>query len=1386
MSQGPWPAQSVWLSPDFSCTGPDGVVIPPVPDPDNPAQPVPTMETKSSTTTEETGDGTVSNPDPTGSDPLFSTSTRDIPTSPTTSVTGGQTVSLPPPLNTAPEQAPPTSVPEETQIETLSHPSQTTTTVKSSSNVPPSSPEATSPGSGHPLTPVVIIDKTKTLTLPEVTQKTTVTTEGQVITLLPDGPSTITVASGKPPPTATLDATSTSSVVAISGTESFTFPPVTRETTVTTEGHTITLLPDGPATTTIHSGQQSFSGTKTGETASETSVVVVAGTQNFTFAPVTQGTTVTTDGQTITLLPGGAPTVTVNPGQQPQPPAPTPDTTTGAPVVAIIGTKSFTYPSVSRASTVTTEGYTFTLMPEGKPTVTVAPPPAQYPSPTGTPDETGEDENDGDQTGADETAIETGASETTAAETNDGDSDDVLPTYTEWPPEAVITPVETKVEKPEPSNDDDDDDSAIVPCKLWFFSICIEFDSINLLGWKFNLPPGIYPPGPPSLRNIKFPPSISIEGDLPPWPKFTVGPDHVPTFPSEPEPTNCETKTASLCSTTTSYAVSTIDGAEQTISSQVLPPTCGELIGCHVTDSSEEATVTATDECATATVTDVMITCSGSGTTDCSTKSKAPRTGCSATATTTTATCTHAPVEEGNSRRQADDNACPVAQINIVWPRDGTRKAETTAIRTALEELLQDESKIRASESTTLGIIFWRVTLDPTQAEKVRDMPNVAAVHRECTTDCADPSTGTATNWRYQVDYVEDVIENANGIDQMVYLSHKPNDMTIDYDKTYNFDVSAGEGVEVYIVDTGAQLDHAEFAEGDNVASKARFMFVGKDYDGEEHEDDSGVPLGGHCVNGLQCNPHGTGMLGAVAGAKLGVAKKVTPVLVRVPRRKKLGSGASPENYLEGVAMVDNSIQSGTTDTQAILSLSWYFDNELYFGRVDRDHKSFGLFRQALYQLLTSLIRKGLFVVTGSGNRGVAAGWPALYGAHPATVEPEKQDGWLHIPELLVVGSEDLAYGGKSMKSGYSPDKGLPHVYAPGEGILCAQGDKARWVDNNPASYKSMFGTSYSAAHTAGLAAYFLRLHQLGRLGKDAKGNDPDMSPAGLRQYILNNAWSRTTDRDAGDIMGIWNGADPGHLKLQGICPYNPQDATGDLKVRRQDDGVDALTGQCVPGTSPTGSPTTDVTALPPEATTDWTTLKTTTKEPQPTDFVCTEETADRCAPTLVCSAPRRNGCVDGKCVCLLPDPTTVPNPTTTQTTTEDPGPTSEPEATAAPETSKTPLEIGSQNCNDPEDFPDHKDVNAKDVMFDTPAVCTSDLMGPGDKVEQNMSGTWAQSETHYSVKWIEGCVTDVDEQSMDDPLGNDGGDWGESNNGGVGGWIDAGCLRYYMGAGHI
>lgn len=319
----------------------------------------------------------------------------------------------------------------------------------------------------------VVIVGDKTATLPAVTMPTQIATLDQTFSVHPLPSESL----GINQPT-----------LAIIGSQTVTLPLVQTASVLTTLGTSFTLEPPletTPATTQSRPNNPS-------------SVVVIDGQTSFNIPPLFQKTTLTTGGRTITVSPEGPPTITIE-----NPPNSAASSSSQGPKVIIIGGSSITLPSVLSETIITTNGQVLTLSPPVPPTATVDQPP----------------------------------NPTSMATTTTDKVIGPLPEYTTWPPGAFITPIATKVDKPKKS--DDDEKSSVIPCKLWFFSvshlfqyfrerdsnmaqqICIEFGAVNILGWKLSLPPGIYPPGPPPIPNIKFPPPIAIKGSLPPWPKFT-------------------------------------------------------------------------------------------------------------------------------------------------------------------------------------------------------------------------------------------------------------------------------------------------------------------------------------------------------------------------------------------------------------------------------------------------------------------------------------------------------------------------------------------------------------------------------------------------------------------------------------------------------------------------------------------------------------------------------------------------------------------------------------------------------------------------------------------------------------------------------------------------
>lgn len=218
----------------------------------------------------------------------------------------------------------------------------------------------------------------------------------------------------------------------IDGAKTATLSPVTAPTTLTYDGQNLTLVPNEPPIITV--GKPSsppLMTTNTGDHGQSPAalVVVIDGTKTATFLPVTTPMTVTTDSQEFTLVPDGPSTITIG-----KPPSPTTQTS-NPPVAVVIGTELLTFPPVTQPTIVTTGGRTLTLMSQGSPSDTIGLPLTPP------------------------TTLETGI--TTETEGS-------LPTFTEWPPDALIIPVDQEVEGSEPEDDDGDSDpeGAVLPCKL--------------------------------------------------------------------------------------------------------------------------------------------------------------------------------------------------------------------------------------------------------------------------------------------------------------------------------------------------------------------------------------------------------------------------------------------------------------------------------------------------------------------------------------------------------------------------------------------------------------------------------------------------------------------------------------------------------------------------------------------------------------------------------------------------------------------------------------------------------------------------------------------------------------------------------------------------------
>ncbi|KAH7334858.1 subtilisin-like protease Pr1A [Rhizoctonia solani] len=260
---------------------------------------------------------------------------------------------------------------------------------------------------------------------------------------------------------------------------------------------------------------------------------------------------------------------------------------------------------------------------------------------------------------------------------------------------------------------------------------------------------------------------------------------------------------------------------------------------------------------------------------------------------------------------------------------------------------------------------------------------------------------------------------------------------------TYSYDSSAGEGVDIYIFDTGVYIEHEDFG---GRATHAP-VFVSNSQPGDKYG-------------------HGTHCAGTAAGTRYGVAKKANIIDVKV-----LGDDGS-----------------GTT-SGIVAGLSWAVANAKSTNRpgvINMSLGSFGSSTSAISDAVRQTVASGLTVVVAAGNeRSSATEWA------PANVD-----------EAIVVGNLDIT-DGQYRTSNYGPTL---DVFAPGADIVSAG-------ITGPSATKTDTGTSMSAPHVAGIAAYLFSL-------------EGPRTPIELEARIVNLA-----------VPGVFNGLSPNTTNLIAQLP---------------------------------------------------------------------------------------------------------------------------------------------------------------------------------------------------------------------------------------------------------
>ncbi|KAL1958651.1 hypothetical protein VTO42DRAFT_3994 [Malbranchea cinnamomea] len=278
----------------------------------------------------------------------------------------------------------------------------------------------------------------------------------------------------------------------------------------------------------------------------------------------------------------------------------------------------------------------------------------------------------------------------------------------------------------------------------------------------------------------------------------------------------------------------------------------------------------------------------------------------------------------------------------------------------------------------------------------------------------------------------------------------------------YLYAADGGEGVDVYVIDTGTNIEHVDF-EGR--------AFWGKT-----------IPAGDDDVDG---NGHGTHCSGTVAGKRFGVAKKAHVYAVKVLRSN--GSGTMSD-VVKGVEW------AAASHAQKLQDAKNGKGRKGWKGSVA--NMSLGGGKSVTLDLaVNAAVDAGIHFAVAAGNDNADS-----CNYSPAAAE-----------KAITVGASTLA----DERAYFSNYGRCNDIFAPGLNIL------STWIGSKYA-VNTISGTSMASPHIAGLLAYYLSLQP----EKDSAFAVEDLTPAKLKENIISIATKGALTDVPSDTANIlaWNG----------------------------------------------------------------------------------------------------------------------------------------------------------------------------------------------------------------------------------------------------------------------
>ncbi|KAL9638364.1 MAG: hypothetical protein Q9164_001596 [Protoblastenia rupestris] len=366
------------------------------------------------------------------------------------------------------------------------------------------------------------------------------------------------------------------------------------------------------------------------------------------------------------------------------------------------------------------------------------------------------------------------------------------------------------------------------------------------------------------------------------------------------------------------------------------------------------------------------------------------------------------------SHSEALEHHAWVQDLHVQFETSKTKRGALQSVFTAFEGL-------RHTYNIPGGLLGYSGHFDEEVIENVRRHPQVAYIERDSIVHTMDdPEIEKSAPWG------------------LARISHR-NSLTFGTFNKYLYTEDGGEGVDVYVIDTGTNIEHVDF-EG-----RAHW---GKTIPPNDVDEDG--------------NGHGTHCSGTIAGKKFGVAKKANVYAVKVLKSNGSGSMSDVVKGVEWAALShDDNVKAakkgkgkkGFKGSAANMSLG-------------------GGKSVTLDLAVNAAVDAGIHFAVAAGNDNADS-----CNYSPAAAE-----------KAVTVGASTLA----DERAYFSNYGKCNDIFAPGLNIL------STWKGSKYAT-NTISGTSMASPHIAGLLAYFLSLQP----AKDSAFAVVDITPKQLKDSLI-------------------------------------------------------------------------------------------------------------------------------------------------------------------------------------------------------------------------------------------------------------------------------------------